>query len=121
MQPGAGGFDSFRLLTSIMGCSPVAVLVAVPYVAESSSGNLPRQTQRLSLSARRSSLAFEVSIRLPGLEKIVPATVLEVEIREPSTKHAISLQQVERWLAGASPNPSEARRKAKLKMLLVQR
>ena len=55
------------------------------------------------------------------LENIGPATVLEVEVREPSTKHAISLQQVERWLSGATTNPNEASRKAKLKMILVQR
>jgi hypothetical protein len=55
------------------------------------------------------------------IEKIGPATVLDVEIREPGTKHSISLQQVERWLAGATTNPSEATKKAKLKMMLVQR
>jgi len=49
------------------------------------------------------------------------ATALEVGIREPGIKHAISLQQVERWLSGATTNPSEASRKAKLKMMLVQR
>ena len=69
--------------------------------------------------------AAVLAIRLfredPWLEKIGPATVLDVEVREPGTKHAISLQQVERWLNGATPNPSDASRKAKLKMLLVQR
>ena len=56
----------------------------------------------------------------PWLEKIGPATVLEVEVRNPGTMHAISLQQVERWLAGATVNPNEASKKAKLKMLLVK-
>jgi hypothetical protein len=46
--------------------------------------------------------------------------VLDVQIREPATTHSLSLQQVERWLAGATTNPSEASRKAKLKMILVQ-
>ncbi len=55
------------------------------------------------------------------IERIGPATVLDVEVREPGTKHAISLQQVERWLAGATTNPNEASKKAKLKMMLVQR
>jgi hypothetical protein len=55
------------------------------------------------------------------IERIGPATVLDVEVPEPSTKHAISLQQVERWLAGATTNPNEASKKAKLKMMLVQR
>ena len=54
------------------------------------------------------------------LEKVGPATVLEVEVRNPGTTHAISLQQVERWLASVTPNPAEASKKAKLKMILVQ-
>jgi hypothetical protein len=56
----------------------------------------------------------------PWLEKVGPATVLEVEVRNPGTTHAISLQQVERWLAGATTNPSEASKKVKLKMLLMK-
>jgi hypothetical protein len=47
--------------------------------------------------------------------------VLHVEVREPSTKHAITLQQVEPWLAGATTKPTEASKKAKLNMMLVQR
>jgi hypothetical protein len=53
-------------------------------------------------------------------EQVARATVLDVEIREPPTKHSISLQQVERWLAGATSNPNEASRKVKLKMLLMK-
>lgn len=56
----------------------------------------------------------------PWMERVGEATVLEVEIREPSTRHSLSLKQVERWLAGATTNPHEASRKAKLKMKLVQ-
>lgn len=56
----------------------------------------------------------------PWLERIGPATVLDVEVRQPATRHAVSLQQVERWLAGATPNPMEASKKARLKMILVQ-
>ena len=54
-------------------------------------------------------------------DKIGRGTVLDIEVRNPSTRHSISLQQVERWLAGATTNPTEATKKAKLKMLLVQR
>jgi hypothetical protein len=57
----------------------------------------------------------------PWIERIGPGTQLEVEVREPATRHTISVQQVERWLAGATPNPTEATKKAKLKMLLVQK
>jgi hypothetical protein len=56
----------------------------------------------------------------PWLEKIGAATVLEVEVRNPGTTHALSLQQVERWLAGATTNPNEASKKVKLKMLLMR-
>jgi len=56
----------------------------------------------------------------PWAAQLANATVLDVEVREPSTTHSISLQQVERWLAGATANPSEASKKAKLKMILVQ-
>lgn len=57
----------------------------------------------------------------PWLDRIGPATMLEIEVCEPATKHAISLQQVERWLASTNSSPLEASRKAKLKMMLVQR
>jgi hypothetical protein len=59
--------------------------------------------------------------KIPWLEKIGSATVLDAEVREPSTKHAITLQQVERSVAGATTNPNEASKKAKLKMILMQR
>lgn len=65
-------------------------------------------------------LAIQTFRQDPWMERIGPATVLDVEVRQPATRHAITLQQVERWLAGATPNPSEASKKAKLKMLLVQ-
>jgi len=53
-------------------------------------------------------------------ENVKPATVLDIEGREPATRHSISLEQVERWLAGTTSNPNEASKKAKLKMMLVQ-
>jgi hypothetical protein len=53
--------------------------------------------------------------------KIGNGTVFDVEVRDPSTRHAISLAQIERGLAGATSNPTEATRKARLKNLLVQR
>jgi hypothetical protein len=57
----------------------------------------------------------------PWIEKIGPGTVLDIEAREPATIVSVSLQQVERWLSGATTNPNEASKKAKLKMLLVHR
>ena len=57
----------------------------------------------------------------PWIERIGLGTKLEIEVREPAVTHALSAEQVERWLAGATKNPTEATRKAKLKLLLVQR
>jgi hypothetical protein len=65
-------------------------------------------------------LAIQSFRQDPWLERVGPATVLDVEVRQPATRHAVTLQQVERWLAGATPNPLEASKKAKLKMLLIQ-
>jgi hypothetical protein len=57
----------------------------------------------------------------PWIERIGPATKLEIEVREPAAKHSLTVEQVERWLAGATPNPTEATKKKKLKLLLIQR
>jgi hypothetical protein len=57
----------------------------------------------------------------PWTQRIGKATVLDIDVREPSAKHAISVPQVERWLGGATTNPTEAMKKAKLRMMLVQK
>ena len=57
----------------------------------------------------------------PWIEHVGPATVLEIEVRQPAAKHAITMMQVERWLEGASTSPSEGVKKAKLKDLLGSR
>src|SRR5258708_24567335 len=43
----------------------------------------------------------------PWLEKIGLTTVLDVQVRNPGTTHALSLQQVERWLGSPTTRPSE--------------
>ncbi len=57
----------------------------------------------------------------PWIEHVGPATVFDVEVREPATRHAISLHQIQRWLDGASSSPNEGVKKAKLKNLLISR
>jgi len=54
----------------------------------------------------------------PWIEHVGPATVLDIEVREPAAKHAITMMHVERWLEGASTSPNEEVKKAKLKDLL---
>ena len=56
----------------------------------------------------------------PWTQHIAPGTVLDVDVREPTVRHSLSLQHVERWLGGATSNPNDASKKAKLKLILVQ-
>jgi hypothetical protein len=46
------------------------------------------------------------------------ATTLQIEVRNPSIKHVVTLQQVARWLNGASSSPAESMKKVKLRKLL---
>jgi hypothetical protein len=57
----------------------------------------------------------------PWIEHVGPVTVLDIEVREPAAKHAITMMQVERWLEGASTSPTEGVKKARLKDLLGTR
>ena len=56
----------------------------------------------------------------PWAGQVVAGTQLDVEVREPPTRHTLSLQQVERWLGAATATPGEASKKARLKIMLVQ-
>lgn len=47
------------------------------------------------------------------------STRLEIEVREPVTCHAVTLLQVQRWLAGATSSPNERVRKQRLATLLT--
>jgi hypothetical protein len=51
-------------------------------------------------------------------ETIGAGTKIEVEVREPATRHTITLQQIERWLTGATINPSEKVKKDRLRGML---
>ena len=46
----------------------------------------------------------------------------QLRLQAPGTTYAITVQRIERWLvAGATTNPNESIKNAKLKMLLVKR
>jgi hypothetical protein len=47
------------------------------------------------------------------------STVLEIEVRHPGVRHAVTLQQVARWLNGASSSPAESMKKVHLRDLLA--
>jgi hypothetical protein len=47
-----------------------------------------------------------------------PATRLEVEIKHPTVRHAVSLHQLKAWLDRGSTNPADVVRRKRLKSLL---
>ena len=49
-----------------------------------------------------------------------PATRLDVQVNTPAVRHEVTVQQIQRWLKGASISPNEMVRKAKLKAMLGQ-
>jgi hypothetical protein len=50
-----------------------------------------------------------------------PATRLQIEVKAPAVRHEVTVQQIQRWLEGASISPNEMVRKAKLKAMLSQK
>ena len=55
----------------------------------------------------------------PWMEQVGNATPLDIEIRESATKHAVTLKQIEVWLASTSASPHVASTKTRLKMMLM--
>ena len=45
--------------------------------------------------------------------------MIEVEVRNPSVRHTVSLVQISRWLNGASNSPRESMKKVQLRKLLA--
>jgi hypothetical protein len=64
----------------------------------------------LGLKALRSDSFLESA---PG-----PATRLEVEITQPTVRHAVTIQQLKSWLDRGSTNPAEVVKRKRLKSLL---
>lgn len=64
-------------------------------------------------------LAVNVLRRAGWVEEVPgPATRLEVEVREPSVKHVITVAQLQRWVAGTTKNPPERIRRERMRRLL---
>jgi hypothetical protein len=53
------------------------------------------------------------------VDSVSSATALEVQVREPATRHSVSVQQLRRWCDAIAASPAETIRKAKLKQLLA--
>ena len=54
-------------------------------------------------------------------DAVGPATKLEVEVRAPVTRHKLTVQQVQQWVAGAAKSPNEQVMKDRLKKMLAAR
>ena len=47
-----------------------------------------------------------------------PGSRLEIQVRQPSTVHSLSVQQLDRWVDGVTASPAEVLRRARIKQLL---
>jgi len=48
-----------------------------------------------------------------------PGTRLEIEVREPSVKHTVTVLQLQRWASGAARSPEEKMRRDRMRALLT--
>jgi len=52
------------------------------------------------------------------VEGLGPGTRLEIAVREPSTEHSLTVQQLHRWANGVTASPAEVLRRSRVKQLL---
>jgi hypothetical protein len=52
-------------------------------------------------------------------DAIAPGTPVEIQVREPTTTHVVTVAQVRRWVVGVPVSPDETLKKRRLKALLV--
>ena len=52
------------------------------------------------------------------IEGLGPGSRLEIHVREPSTIHSLTVQQLHRWIDGVTTSPAEVLRRARVKQLL---
>ena len=52
------------------------------------------------------------------IEGLGPGSRLEIVVREPSTVHSLTVQQLQRWVNGVTSSPAEVLRRSKVKHLL---
>ena len=52
------------------------------------------------------------------IEGLRSGSRLEIQVREPSTIHSLTVQQLHRWIDGGTTSPAEVLRRARVKQLL---
>ena len=52
------------------------------------------------------------------IEGLGPGSRLEIQVREPSTIHSLTVQQLHRWVDGTTTNPGEVLRRTRVRQIL---
>ena len=52
-------------------------------------------------------------------DAVALGTELDIEVREPPTRHRLTVQQIHRWCDGIAVSPDETLKKRRLKQLLT--
>ena len=52
------------------------------------------------------------------IEGLGPGSKLEIQVREPSTVHSLTVQQLHRWLEGVTPSAGDVLRRARVRQML---
>jgi hypothetical protein len=52
------------------------------------------------------------------IEGLGPGSRLVIEVREPSTVHSLTVQQLHRWVDGVTASPADVLRRARVKQVL---
>ena len=53
------------------------------------------------------------------VDEIAPGTELEIQVREPATRHRLTVQQIRRWCDGTAVSPDDTVKKRRFKQLLA--
>jgi hypothetical protein len=63
-------------------------------------------------------LGIQILKKSDWTDPIGGGTRIEIEVREPVTRHTLTMMQLERWLQGAVTNPSDKVKKERLKAMM---
>lgn len=79
-----------------------------------------RHTVEVSAESLFEAAAQAIAIfrKAPWMDEVGPATRLEVEVRNPSVRHAVTVMQIEKWVEAGRNAPAETVRRKKVADLL---
>jgi hypothetical protein len=65
------------------------------------------------------ALALSLLRKAEWSEPVAPGTELEVRVREPETRHTVTVAQIRRWCDGVAVSPDEVLKRKRVKELLA--